>query len=150
MAVSKSQNAEVKSFAQKMIDDHTKALGEVTSLAHSKGVTLPTEVDAPHKAKAAKLDKPSGDAFDNAYMKDAGVSDHTKVHAKLKGFATKARDADVKALASKMMRPSKSICTWPGICRPPSPARPSNGPAATRAVAVAEARPTPWRPLNGT
>lgn len=103
MAVGKTQNADVKAFAQKMIDDHTKALGDVTALAQSKGVTLPTELDAPHKAMAAKLDKLSGDAFDKAYMKDAGVSDHTKVHAKLKSFASKAKDADVKALASKMM-----------------------------------------------
>jgi putative membrane protein len=103
MAVGKTQNAQVKSFAQKMIDDHTKALGDVTTLAQSKGVTLPTEVDAPHKAMAAKLDKLSGDAFDKAYMADAGVSDHTKVHAKLKGFASKTKDADVKALAAKML-----------------------------------------------
>lgn len=91
MAVSKSQNPEVKAFAQKMIDDHTKALGEVTTLAQSKSVTLPTDVDPPHKAMAAKLDKLSGDAFDKAYMKDAGVSDHTKVHAKLKGSSRRRR-----------------------------------------------------------
>ncbi len=103
MAVGKTQNADVKTFAQKMIDDHTKALADVTALAQSKGVTLPTELDATHKKMAAKLDKLSGDAFDKAYMKDAGVSDHTKVHAKLKGFASKAKDADVKALASKML-----------------------------------------------
>ena len=103
MAVSKTQNAEVKTFAQKMIDDHTKALNDVTALAQSKGVTLPTEVDAPHKAMAAKLDKLSGDAFDKAYMADAGVSDHNKVHGKLKGFESKAKDPDVKALAAKML-----------------------------------------------
>lgn len=103
MAVEKSQSAEVKAFAQKMIDDHTKALDDVTALAQSKGVTLPTDVDAPHKAMAAKLGKLSGAAFDKAYMADAGVSDHTKVHAKLKGFESKAKDADVKALAGKML-----------------------------------------------
>lgn len=103
MAVGKTQNADVKTFAQKMVDDHTKALADVTALAQSKGVTLPTDVDAPHKAMAAKLDKLSGAAFDKAYMADAGVSDHTKVHAKLKGFETKAKDADVKALAAKML-----------------------------------------------
>lgn len=103
MALGKTQNADVKTFAQKMIDDHTKALNDVTTLAQSKGMTLPTEVDAPHKAMAAKLDKLSGDAFDKAYMADAGVSDHTKVHAKLKGFESKAKDPDVKALAAKML-----------------------------------------------
>jgi putative membrane protein len=103
MAVGKTQNPQVKTFAQKMIDDHTKALNDVTALAQSKGVTLPTEVDAPHKAMAAKLDKLSGDAFDKAYMADAGVSDHSKVHAKLKGFESKAKDPEVKALAAKML-----------------------------------------------
>jgi putative membrane protein len=103
MALAKTQNPQVKTFAQQMVDDHTKALGEVQALAQSKGVTLPGDVDAPHKAMAAKLDKLSGAAFDKAYMADAGVSDHTKVHAKLKGFETKAKDADVKALAAKML-----------------------------------------------
>ena len=103
MALEKSQSTEVKAFAQKMVDDHTKALADVTTLAQSKGVTLPTDVDAPHKAMAAKLEKLSGAAFDKAYMANAGVSDHTKVDAKLKGFESKAKDADVKALAGKML-----------------------------------------------
>ena len=103
MAIEKTQNAQIKSYAQKMVDEHSKALGEVTALAQSKGVTLPTTVDAPHKAMAAKLNKLSGEAFDRAYMADAGVSDHTKLHAKLKGFERKAKDADVKALASTML-----------------------------------------------
>jgi putative membrane protein len=103
MALNKTQNAEVKAFAQQMVDDHTKALTDVTALAQSKNMSLPTEVDAPHKAMAAKLDKLSGAPFDKAYMAEAGVSDHTKVHAKLKGFESKAKDADVKALAAKML-----------------------------------------------
>lgn len=103
MALGKTQNADVKTFAQKMVDDHTKALADVTALAQTKAVTLPADVDEPHKKMAAKLDKLSGDAFDKAYMADAGVSDHSKVHAKLKGFASKAKDADVKALAAKML-----------------------------------------------
>lgn len=103
MAVGKTQNAEVKAYAQRMIDDHTTALNDITALAQAKGVTLPTEPDAKHKAMAAKLAKMEGDAFDRAYMKQAGVDDHTKMHAKLKKDAERARDADVKALASKLM-----------------------------------------------
>ncbi|HEU5435605.1 MAG TPA: DUF4142 domain-containing protein [Telluria sp.] len=103
MALEKSQNAEVKKFAQMMIDDHSKALDSVTEVAKAKEVTLPTDVDAPHKAMAMRLSKLSGDAFDKAYMKEAGVADHTKVHAKLKKDETAAKDADVKALAAKML-----------------------------------------------
>ena len=103
IAVAKSQSADVKAFAQRMIDDHTKALADVTTLAQNKGVTLPTEVDAKHKAMAAKLNKLDGDAFDREYMKQAGVADHSKVHAMLKKDSARAKDPDVKALASKMM-----------------------------------------------
>lgn len=103
MAVSKSQNAEVKAYGQRMIDDHSKALTDVTTLAQTKGVKLPTEVDAKQKAMAAKLGKMDGEAFDREYMKQAGVADHTRVHAMLKKASTRAKDPDVKALAVKMM-----------------------------------------------
>lgn len=103
LALSKTQNAEVKAFAQLMVDDHTKALNDVTQLAQNKGVTLPTELDSKHKAMADKLSKLSGDAFDKEYMAKAGVADHKAVHAALKKNEARAKDPDVKALAAKML-----------------------------------------------
>lgn len=102
IAQSKSSNDQVKSFAQQMIDDHTKALNDVQQLAQQKGVTLPTEPDARHKAMATKLQAMSGEAFDKAYMAQAGVADHKKVHSMLLADEKKAKDPDVKALATKM------------------------------------------------
>lgn len=101
LAQGKSQSSEVKAFAQQMIDDHTANLNEVKALAQARGVTLPTEPDAKHKAMAAKLEKMSGDAFDKAYMKQAGVQDHKAVHAKLMAASKKAKDPEVKALVDK-------------------------------------------------
>ncbi|GAA4657583.1 hypothetical protein GCM10025794_16370 [Massilia kyonggiensis] len=101
LAQNKSQSSEVKAFAQQMIDDHTANLNEVKALAQARGVTLPTEPDAKHKAMAAKLEKMSGDAFDKAYMKQAGVQDHKTVHAKLMAASKKAKDPEVKALVDK-------------------------------------------------
>lgn len=101
LAQSKGQSAEVKAFGQQMIDDHTQNLNEVKALAQARGVTLPTEPDAKHKAMAAKLEKMSGDAFDKAYMKQAGVQDHKTVHAKLVSASKKAKDPEVKALVDK-------------------------------------------------
>ncbi|HEX9171116.1 MAG TPA: DUF4142 domain-containing protein [Telluria sp.] len=103
LALSKSQDTDVKTFAQQMIDDHTKALGEVQTLAQQKGVTLPTEPDAKHKAMAAKMEKMTGAAFNHEYMKKAGVDDHKKVLAMLKKYEKSAKDADLKALAAKMV-----------------------------------------------
>lgn len=103
LALSKSQNAEVKTFAQQMIDDHGKALTEVQTLAQSKGVTLPTELDPKHKAISAKLEKLSGEAFDREYIKSVGVADHKATHSKLQAGSKGAKDPDVKALATKLM-----------------------------------------------
>ncbi len=103
LALSKSQNAEVKAFAQQMVDDHGKALADLQPLAQSKGVTLPTELDAKHKAMAAKMEKLTGDAFDKEYMKMAGLKDHKDTHAKLKKISKSAKDADVKAAADKTL-----------------------------------------------
>lgn len=102
IALQKSQNAEVKAFAQQMIDDHTKGLQEVQSVAQSKGVTLPSELDAKHKALASKLNNLSGDAFDRTYLSQAGVADHKKTHALVQKVQSSAKDADVKALAAKL------------------------------------------------
>jgi predicted outer membrane protein len=101
LALTKSQNSDVKAFAQQMVDDHGQALTKVQALAQARGVTLPTEPDAKHKAMSAKLEKMSGDAFDKAYMANAGVKDHKAVLAKLKSDARKIKDADVKALADQ-------------------------------------------------
>jgi putative membrane protein len=46
MAVEKATNAEVKQFAQRMIDDHSRANSELMALASQKGVTLPASSDS--------------------------------------------------------------------------------------------------------
>lgn len=102
-AQTKSQNEQVKNYAQQMIDDHTRALGDVQQLAQSRGVTLPTELDRTHKAKADRMAALSGDAFDRAYMAQAGVSDHKKVHDKLRQAQTRAKDPEVKALVARIL-----------------------------------------------
>jgi putative membrane protein len=102
LAESKSQSEQVKTFAKQMMDDHTKALTEVQQLATTKGVTMPAEIDKAHKAMADKLGAMSGDAFDKAYMKEAGVADHKKMHSMLASARKKAKDPEVKALAGRI------------------------------------------------
>lgn len=99
IALNKAQSQEVKTFAQKMIDDHTSALAKVEAVAEQKGVGLPAEPDAKHKAMADKLEKQSGSAFDKMYLEHAGLMDHKMVLSTLKSDATKIKDPDVKALA---------------------------------------------------
>lgn len=99
IALSKAQSSDVKAFAQQMVKDHSDALTKVQAVAQQKGVTLPTEPDAKHKAMAATLEKQSGDAFDKMYMENAGTKDHQMVLSTLQSDAKMIKDPDVKALA---------------------------------------------------
>lgn len=99
IALNKTQSAEVKTFAQKMVEDHSTALTNVQAVAQQKDVTLPTAPDTKHKAMADRLEKQSGSAFDKMYMENAGIMDHKRVLSTLKSDATKIKDPDVKALA---------------------------------------------------
>jgi putative membrane protein len=101
MAQSKTQNDQVKTFAQKMIDDHTKAQQDLQALAQQKGVQLPTEPDTKHKAAMKAMEALSADKFDAAYMKQGGLNDHKSTHKLLTQIESKAKDPDLKALAAK-------------------------------------------------
>jgi putative membrane protein len=103
LALEKATDPKVKDFAQMMVDDHTKALGEVQQLAQTKDVKLSTEPDVKHKASIAKLKLMSGNTFDKSYVKNAGVGDHQATDKLLKKTQASAKDADVKALAGKML-----------------------------------------------
>lgn len=103
LAQSKSKNDEVKNFAQRMIDDHTKAQQELQQLADAKGVKLPTEPDLKHQTELKALSAMSGDTFDKAYMKQGGLSDHRSAHQLVARVQGRASDPDLKALGDKMM-----------------------------------------------
>ncbi|SFD02023.1 DUF4142 domain-containing protein [Massilia yuzhufengensis] len=102
IAIGKSQNADVKAYAQRMIDDHTKAQAEVQALAKTKGVELPTELNVKFKAKSKLLETLSGDIFDRTYIKQSGRADHHDTHEKLRANLEGVKDADIKALALKI------------------------------------------------
>lgn len=102
LAAERGESAEVKQFGQKMVDDHGKANKEVESLASQKGVTLPTYVDAAHKAAKARLEKLSGQAFDRAFAAQM-VKDHRAAVALFQTQARTGKDPDVKAFAEKMV-----------------------------------------------
>jgi putative membrane protein len=102
VAQQKSQNDQVKNFAQQMITDHGQALKDVQTLAQNKGVTLPSGPDSKQQKMDDKLNGLTGAAFDKAYLKRAGVDAHKKVHNMLARDQSRATDPDLKALIAKM------------------------------------------------
>ncbi len=87
-AAKNSKNADVKSFGNRMVSDHSAANNELKAIATRKGIKLPSAGSAPKWSN------------DKAYM-DGMVEDHTKDLAEFKSEASKGTDPDIKAFASK-------------------------------------------------
>jgi len=103
IALQKASDAQVKAFAQQTIDDHTKANQEVEALASQKGLKLPTSPSVAQKAKLKTLEHWTQSGFDHHYADGVGVSAHKDAVKAFTKASTDAKDADVKALASKTL-----------------------------------------------
>jgi putative membrane protein len=101
-AVQQGASDAVKQFGQRMVDDHSKTNTELKSLASSKGVTLPTEIDEKHRREMAKIANLTGADFDRAYAKMM-LSDHKKDVSAFEKQSMKGTDADIKAFATKAL-----------------------------------------------
>ena len=100
LVVRRASNAKVKQFAQHMVQDHTKALGELQKLAKSKGVALPTELGKKNRDTYDHMAKLSPSRLSHDYIENM-VEDHYK---DVKDFSHEARhgqDKDVRAWAKK-------------------------------------------------
>ena len=100
----KATNTEVKSFAQHMVKDHTKANEELMAAAKSKGLTVPTEPGMMHKGMKEKFEHQSADAdFNHDFMQQM-VKDHESA---VKLFRTASADTtldpELRALAKKTL-----------------------------------------------
>ena len=98
VAEQKADNADVKQFAQQMIDDHTPNNAQLVKLATAKGLTPPADPSTMQQKMISHLQGLSGAKFDKSYIKGQ-VKAHTTM---LKLFQTEARttkDADLRSFA---------------------------------------------------
>jgi putative membrane protein len=68
LAIERSQDANIKKFAQQMIDDHTKVNQELQQVAQSGNLNVPNELSVKHKALLQTLQNAQGAQFDRAYV----------------------------------------------------------------------------------
>ena len=101
LAVSKTSNAAVKSYAEMLIADHEKAGDDVASIAAAKNVTLSKDLPGAPNATKTHLEKLSGAAFDRAYAA-AMVDGHKKAVAEFEK-AMNLSDRDVKSFAQETL-----------------------------------------------
>jgi putative membrane protein len=99
LAEGKSQNEAVKQFARRMVQDHTRANGELSSLANAAQIRLPGELDPDQKDMRAKLESLTGAVFDLTYMQGQ-VIDHQKTVILLQWEIGQGQDAPMQQWAS--------------------------------------------------
>ncbi len=100
LALQKAQSDDVKKFAQKMVDDHTKMGDDMKQVAQEVNVKVPDSPSKKDKALMAKLQAMSGADFDKAYMK-AMVKDHQQDDRDFKDEAQNGSIPQVKEAAAK-------------------------------------------------
>ena len=76
LALQKSQDTEVRQFAERMVKDHTASLAKLKTAAAKDNLTVPTALDAEHQQKEQQLSALSGAAFDEAYGEQMEKAHH--------------------------------------------------------------------------
>jgi len=109
LAISRASNPDVKSFAQRMVDDHTRGnqalmqLATIKGLTPRSGMTSDAAQGAQQKGKSRdKWLKLSGASFDREYIR-AQVRDHEMAVSLFEKEATSGSDPDLKAFAEKTL-----------------------------------------------
>jgi putative membrane protein len=101
LTLQKTNNEQMKQFAQKMIDDHSKLGDQMKTFAQQIGVDIPTQVSKKDKETMAKLQALSGTEYEQAYIK-ATMKDHKKDLSEFQMEASTGQDQAVKDAASQL------------------------------------------------
>lgn len=75
LAVDRATNDSVVAFAERMIEDHTRAQRQLDSIADNSNLTIPDSMDTAHRTLFTALSRLNGFSFDSAYIHNQ-VIDH--------------------------------------------------------------------------
>lgn len=101
LAAQRGRAESIKAFGETMVADHSSVNTELQTLADTKGVTLPSSLDASHQAAIDALAKKKGASFDTAFVA-AMKKDHAEAITLFK-TASKSKDPDIAAFATSKL-----------------------------------------------
>ncbi len=99
VALQKSTNPDIKSFAQRMIDDHTTAADALKTAVAGQAMDWPAQLDDEHGEIVDELTKKQGEEFDRELLK-ALIEGHQNLTAKLESRLDVQSLADWKTAAA--------------------------------------------------
>jgi putative membrane protein len=103
LAQQRATSPQAKSFANKMVADHTEANDELQQIAQQENIDLTAAQPSPQdSADLQRLSGLNGPAFDRAYAQ-AQLSDHQQAVALFRQEADSGHDPALKAFAQKTL-----------------------------------------------
>ena len=101
LALEKAQSADLKKYAQKIIDDHTKMSADLKKAAGTaQGVTVPTALDERRQGMIDNLRQAPAGGFDEVY-RNQQIASHEESLAFARTYAEAGDNAALKAHATK-------------------------------------------------
>jgi putative membrane protein len=98
LAAERASNMEVRTYAQKLAEQHSKVNSELMSLANQKGVKVDMDDDKDRAYK--RLEKKSGSDFDQEFVEHM-IDEHERDIKMFEKAASDAKDPEVRSFASK-------------------------------------------------
>jgi putative membrane protein len=90
IALKNTQDENVRSYAERMVKDHSAADKKLKAIAAKENLQLPQSLDQEHQALKTKLQNLKGEDFDRAYVK-AMASGHDKAVALFESASQQAQ-----------------------------------------------------------
>lgn len=100
MVLAGAQNADVRRFAQMMIDHHTQTTRQLTAAATAAGITPPTSPDPSKAAMLSELQAAQGGARERLYVRQQLMA-HQEALALHQGYAANGDNAQLRAVAGQ-------------------------------------------------
>ena len=102
LADHKGQSSELRSFGQRMVDDHSQTNNQLKELAAAANVPLPNVPGPEGQAMRERLDKMQGDAFDRDYIQGQ-ISAHQQTVQLFEYEIGSGQDAQLKNFAAQTL-----------------------------------------------
>ena len=103
LAMKNTQDANVRTYAERMVKDHSAADKKLKAIAAKENLQLPQSLDKEHESLKTKLQGLKGEAFDREYVQ-AMAKGHDKAVALFESASQQAQmPADLKQFAASTL-----------------------------------------------
>jgi len=103
LAARQASDPNVKSFAEKLVDQHTQANDELVKLANAKRVELSAAPPRDMRRDIEKLGRKQGQEFDTEFVREVGIKAHEKNIKAFEKASKDTKDPELKAFIDKTL-----------------------------------------------